>query len=104
MINEEWPKVRSDLDAGTLSPLGLVKVKSLNPMDLGQDHQVLAYAYDVAGGRLTLRIYDPNWPNRDDVTLSLPVTDPNRPAAVTYAPASPVYSFFRVTYARATPP
>jgi hypothetical protein len=104
MIRDEWPKVRADVDAGVLSPLGLVKVKSPNPMDLGKDHQVLAYAYDVAGGRLTLRIYDPNWPNRDDVTLSLPITDPYRAAPVTYHPADPVFSFFRVTYARATPP
>ena len=104
MINEEWPKVRADLDGGKLSPLGLVKVQSVNPVDLGQDHQVLAYAYDLTGGRLTLRIYDPNWPNRDNVTMSLPVTDPSHPAAVSYSPASPVFSFFRVDYTRATPP
>ena len=36
-----------------------------------QNHQVLAYAYEVEGDAVTLRIYDPNWPGRDDVILDL---------------------------------
>ena len=38
-----------------------------------QSHQVVAYAYDVVGDALTLRIYDPNWPGRDDVTVTVGV-------------------------------
>ena len=34
MIDEEWPKVKSDLDNNHLSPLGLVKVKSTDPAQL----------------------------------------------------------------------
>src|SRR5882672_7247892 len=43
-INEEWPKIRADIDAGHPSPLGLVTVRSIDPRDLGRCHQVLAYA------------------------------------------------------------
>ncbi len=104
MVREEWPKVQADLDGGRLSPLGLVKVRSIDPRDLGQNHQVLAYGYDLTADRLTLRISDPNWPGRDDVTMSLSVADPTKPVTVTCSPASTVDAFFRVAYTRSTPP
>ena len=56
MVCDEWPRVRTDIDAGHPSPLGLIEVKSSNPMDLKHDHQVLAYGYDLIDGVLTLRI------------------------------------------------
>lgn len=65
----EWPRIGADIDAGRLSMVGLVRHTGLNPLRLRQSHQVLAYAYGVAGDAMTLRIYDPNWPGRDDVTL-----------------------------------
>src|SRR5829696_6419850 len=77
MIRLEWPAIRGDLDRGTLCPLGLVKAKSRDPRDLGANHQVLAWDYDLAGTRLTLRLYDPNHPDDDEVTLSL---DTGRPS------------------------
>ena len=104
MVNE-WPKVRADIDGGHPSPLGLVRIKSTNPVDLKQDHQVLAYGYELEESALTLRLYDPNHPGRDDVTMSLDVADPTRPIPVTVSPPGPrVYAFFRINYARATPP
>jgi hypothetical protein len=105
MVNQEWPTVRRDIDAGHPSPLGLVKVKSTNPLDLKENHQVLVYGYDLEGGTLTLRLYDPNRPGRDDVTLSLGVDDPTRPAALSaYPPELAVYAFFRTGYTAASPP
>jgi hypothetical protein len=103
MILQEWPKVRADLGAGRPSPLGLVKVKSLDPFQLGENHQVLAYGYDLTGDRLTLHLYDPNHPARD-TTMSLSLGDPNRPIPIAYDPPSPVFAFFRVDYRPATPP
>ena len=41
-------------------PLGPVTVHSTNPLDLGMNHQVLAYGYELDGTALTLRVYDPN--------------------------------------------
>src|SRR4030095_3558548 len=46
-------------------PRGLVKAKSRAPRDLGANHQVLAYGYELDGTRLTLRLYDPNPPDDD---------------------------------------
>jgi hypothetical protein len=105
MVREEWPKVRADIDAGHPSPLGLVRVKSHDPFDLKVNHQVLAYGYTLDGSALTLRLYDPNRPGRDDVTLSLDVSDPTRPTTVMSSPAGPrVHAFFRVGYRAAPPP
>ena len=72
-IRDEWPKVRADIDAGHPSPLGLIKVKSTDPRQLKQDHQVLAYGYSDDGTTRRLRIYDPNHPNND--TIELVITD-----------------------------
>lgn len=104
MIAEEWPKIRSDVDAGHPAPLGLVRTKSWNPADLKFNHQVLAYGYLLEGDRLTLRVYDPNRPRDDGMTLSLRVSDPRQPSPVSSTlPGRPVFSFFRVTYRRSDP-
>ena len=51
--------------------VGLVRHRGLSPWRLIESHQVLAYAYEVAGDAVTLRIYDPNWPARDHAILRL---------------------------------
>ena len=53
--------------------VGLVRHHGWNPIHLTKDHQVLAFGYDTAGpdGPTTIRLYDPNWPNRDDVSVTL---------------------------------
>ena len=70
----------ADIDAGRLAMVGLVRHSGLNPFRLTQSHQVLAYAYEVDGDAVTLRIYDPNWPGRDDVLLSMDARDINQSA------------------------
>jgi len=67
----EWPHVRVDIDAGRPSMVGLVRHTGLNPFSMTQSHQVLAFAYEATDDAVTLRIYDPNWPSRDDVTITL---------------------------------
>jgi hypothetical protein len=104
-IRVEWPKVRAGIDGGHPVPLGLVRTKSENPFDLKHNHQVLAYGYDLTGTELTLRLYDPNFPDRDDVTLSLPVSDPTRPVRMESSPSTaPVHGFFAVQYTPLSPP
>ena len=66
----EWPHIRADIDAGRLAMVGLVRQTGWNPFKLTNDHQVLAYAYEVDGDAVTIRLYDPNWPGRDDVTIT----------------------------------
>jgi hypothetical protein len=65
----DWPRLRQILDDGMPCPLGLVKIHSRDPREMGRNHQVLAYGYDLDGDRdLTLHAYDPNWPG-DGIAL-----------------------------------
>jgi hypothetical protein len=67
----EWPRIQAEIDAGRLAMVGLVRQRGLSPWRLMESHQVLAYAYEVSGSAATLRIYDPNCPERDDVNVFL---------------------------------
>lgn len=99
MIALEWPRIRRELDAGRLVPLGLVRAVSCSPLALTRNHQVLAWGYDLEGGLATLRIYDPNWPGDDGVTLALDVSDPRAAVVPTWSrPDGPVHAFFRAPY------
>ena len=71
----QWTAIKSALDAGQLVCLGLIRVRSFSPGDLGKNHQVLTYGYDEDDdGRVTLAIGDPNHHDSDDVTLSFSTT------------------------------
>jgi hypothetical protein len=104
MVNVEWPAIRRDLDGGSLSTVGLVKVVGRDPNKLGLNHQVVAYGYDLDGSMVTLRVYDPNFPNDDEVTLRFDTADPR--AAITpdwSRPPDSVFCFFRAPYQRRDP-
>jgi hypothetical protein len=96
-IRREWPHVRRELEFGRPAVLGLIRVHSFNPFRLGENHQVLAYGFewDKEDGSLTIAIYDPNHPNRDDVTLSLNL---RRPAALVSATDECFRGFFWTRY------
>jgi hypothetical protein len=66
----EWPHIKAQIDAGSLAMVGLVRQTGWNPLKLTNNHQVLAFAYEIDGDAVTLRLYDPNWPERDDVTIT----------------------------------
>jgi hypothetical protein len=104
MLNTEWPNVKADLDAGHPAPLGLVKIKSTNLIDMSKHHQVVAYGYELDGTNLTLHVYDPNYPNNDDVQFSLSIASTQVPVQLTYSPTETVYCFFRTHYAPRIPP
>jgi hypothetical protein len=105
MVRQEWPAIRAEIDGGHPCPLGLVRVKSSDPFELKRNHQVLAYGYDVDGTDLELRLYDPNRPKDDAVTLSLALSHPTTRTTVLSHPAGPtVFSFFKVPYEARTPP
>lgn len=73
-LREEWPKIRDDIDAGRLSPVGLVQTGSL---DIGANHQVLGYAYKQSGQSVDLWIYNPTTPaaHIDEQVLRFDITD-----------------------------
>jgi hypothetical protein len=86
LTQQQWPTVRSRLDAS--KPVTLTLIAHSNDYDvrdLEDNHRVVAYAYEVrslnssdwvhgerrAGIKhVTLYIYDPNYPNKDDVALT----------------------------------
>jgi len=104
MVHEEVRKIRTDLDSGNLSMLGLVRVVGLDPKLLGHNHQVVAWGYDLVGSALSIRICDPNWPGDDTITISLDISDERGTAAPTWSkPDAPLFCFFRTPYTPADP-
>lgn len=105
-ISQQWPAIRKDLDRGIPSALGLVTVESRNPADLGMNHQVLGYGYNVDGKQVTIQVYDPNSGQDDGVTISFDTSQPTKATAFKHNIdiGHPVRGFFRTAYSPAVPP
>ncbi len=104
MIRQEWPVIKKSIDSGHACPLGLVKILSKEVKRLGENHQVLAYGYDLVDDNLALYIYDPNFSDDDTVSLKLNIRDPNQAVKVSYSKESPLYCFFHTDYNFMMPP
>ncbi len=103
-IREEWPIIKTLLDAGQPCPLGLVRLKSTDLRQLGQNHQVLAYGYDVVDDQLTLFIYDPNYQDNNRIRISLDLSAPEQPTPMKYSSGEKLFAFFHVRYRFNPPP
>jgi hypothetical protein len=104
-INDELPGIVASLQRGDLVCLGLICTRSSNPMDLGENHQVLAYRVRRDGSDVQLWVYDPNRPLRDDVVLQLSTADPTKPTPIRMVNGSvDVRAFFAAAYKPSTPP
>jgi len=57
------------LDRGNPSPIGLVYVGTKDTLEIWKNHQVLAVDYKEQNGRISIQIYDPNYPRMNDVTI-----------------------------------
>jgi len=102
-IMEEWPKIKADIDGGMLSPLGLVTVETPDASQMGHNHQVLAYGYEIDdANRLTLHLCDPNTApsDADDVQLSLDLSNPTHTSPITHNVNidGNIRGFFRTKY------
>jgi hypothetical protein len=98
-IATTMPTVRSTIDSGHPCPLGLVCVHSLNPKDLGENHQVLAWGYEDQGSTTTVQVYDCNHPDDDDVTITFDHTNPGHTTEFKYSAGDhDIRGFFPVTY------
>jgi hypothetical protein len=119
----EYQKIRDELDQQRLVPLGLIYDKGKSPQDIAQNvwnnHQVLAYGYaENADSSVDVRIYDPNEPKNDDVTLHAEkvqvgesagealygLTTIEKGKKLTIPVDPPVYGFFRMPYQPVEPP
>lgn len=83
---QEWASVQRAIDGGRPVTLTLISSSNdYNPLHLANNHRVVAYAYEVNpltssmwvhGKRharirhVTMYVYDPNYPDRDDVALT----------------------------------
>lgn len=105
-IEEQWPRVKASIDGGQPAPLGLVTVASASPGNLGHNHQVLAYGYEVAGTQVTVHVYDPNSGQDDGAHLKFDTASPA--TGTTFAHnlniGWPVRGFFLIAYSPVPPP
>lgn len=102
-FEREWPKVRRDIDEGKLAMVGLIRVAGVNPFKLTGNHQVIGYGYAEDGRGVTLRVYDPNWPDRDDVTATIHLDPALRPTGVESSTGEPLLGYFSYPYVGADP-
>jgi hypothetical protein len=70
-VRRAWPAIRRDIDADRLAMVGLVRSSGVNPLQIGLGHQVAGYRYEESAAGVTIGIYDPNHPDRDDVELRM---------------------------------
>lgn len=106
LARRTWPLVKSSIDRGHPCPLGLVMLESDDLHDLSHHHQVLAYAYQLRGTRLTIWVYDPNSPSSDRVTISFDTARTDRPLGISHRvdTAGPLVCAFVPRYVATTPP
>jgi len=106
----EWPKIKDDIDHDRLCNIGLVLLKSWSPADLGKNHQVLVYGYELEGQALKLMIYDPNAPGDDGASLSISLAgaEAGQPTSLIYANSKgkvkEAVCFFKTDYRFKQPP
>lgn len=102
-LDDEWPRIRDELVAGRPSMIGLIRRASANPILLGLNHQVMGYAAAWDDAAIRIRIYDPNWPGRDDVEIRIDLTPDGRPASLGQTTGEPLLAFFRAPYTERDP-
>ena len=114
---QEWPTIRASLDAGMVTPMALVLEISADPMMVGNNHQVLAWGYDLDGTDLTIHVYNPNRPDSDAscIVTSLAHPDATTPIALgkmaqqpggnmAFQASNQVHAFFAQPYLPVAPP
>ena len=85
MVCEEWPAIKGEIDNDRLCTIGLILGESWKPNDLGKNHQVLVYGYELDGDELKLMICDPNAPGDDGSNISVSLADPGLFSPAAYA-------------------
>jgi hypothetical protein len=102
-FEREWPKIRREIDEGRLAMLGLIRVAGVNPFKMTGNHQVIAYGYAEDGRGVTLRLYDPNWPDNDSVTARLHLDEALRPTGLEQSTGVPLLGYFLAPFSAGDP-
>jgi hypothetical protein len=75
-------------------------------LDLGRNHVVLAYDYQLTDDNLTIQVYDPNTGPADEIYLGLSLAAPHRSTSITHNIdiGHSIRGFFPVRYRPRNPP
>ena len=93
-----------DTRSGTVPPIArLIRVAAVDPRKLTNNHQVVAYGYAEDGRGVTLRTYDPNWPDRDDVAITVHLDNALRPTGLSQTTGEPLLGWFVLPCSPADP-
>lgn len=69
---DEFEAIHAKLDDGNAVVLGLIYVSGRDSWEIWNNHQALAYSYsEISATTIDINIYDPNYPQRDDVVIRL---------------------------------
>ena len=98
-VRDAWPAIKASIDGAAPPMVGIVRLAGWNPLHLGLGHQVVAYRYEESATGFTIWIYDPNYPGRDDVTLSVE-RRPDGSYAMRQVPDEPVVGLLALPFAR----
>jgi hypothetical protein len=99
------PKVRAMLDDGRPVALGVIRVRSWNLLKVGLNHQMVGYGSEDAPVSTRLLVYDPNHPDRDDLAITVPLSEPPGSSPLGYLEGElPVRGFFITRYRPKVPP
>lgn len=74
LTKKEMKKIKEQVKAGKPVPIVLVRHEGItNTFKAGDSHQVLVYKYTEEStlNRVRFWVYDPNYPNRDDIVLTI---------------------------------
>lgn len=100
---DEWPRTKDLIDRGFPASLCVIKVRG--PMEGGgfevwSNHQVLAWGYefDDQARRVKLKLYDPNYPDADDVSLSFTLGQDHSKLSAVHSRGDDVRGFFNWSY------
>ncbi len=103
-FSTEWPAIQASIDGGSLVCLGIIEVRTNDVTQIGNNHQVLVWGYETSGTLVTLKLYDPNHHDEDDVTISFDLSQPDAASPFARSTGEPTFSFFVTTYHRVAPP
>ncbi|MCC6905548.1 MAG: hypothetical protein IT326_06860 [Anaerolineae bacterium] len=69
---ESWQELKKNLDEGDLTVIGLIYTDFSESIRVWDNHQVLAYGYEVLeDDTIQIDLYDPNYPKDDTITLQV---------------------------------
>jgi hypothetical protein len=98
-LTEQWPGVRSKIDAGIPTTICLIRAEPWDPR-IGNNHQVVVYDYSIDGGLVRLHVYDPNIPDNDTVVVGFRTDGHNSALHAYQEPGQDPRGFLRVPYDR----